>query len=47
VVASDVWRRVGVVFDGSAFKTDGYQPVLEKERGPVDTFSTASFQNAI
>jgi len=46
VVASDVWRRVSVVFDGSAFKTDGYKPVAEKERGPVDTFATASFQNA-
>ena len=35
--ASDVWGKVGVSVDGSAFDTDGYANVLESLRGPVDT----------
>jgi outer membrane receptor protein involved in Fe transport len=37
VSGSDVWGNVGVSVDGSAFRTDGYQNVLESLRGPVDT----------
>ena len=35
-VASDVWGKFGVAFDGSAFKTDGFPIVIENERGLVD-----------
>jgi outer membrane receptor protein involved in Fe transport len=33
---SDVWNKVGVSIDGSAFDTDGYKNVLQSLRGPVD-----------
>jgi outer membrane receptor protein involved in Fe transport len=37
VRGSDVWGKVGVSLDGSAFDTDGYANVLEPLRGRVDT----------
>jgi iron complex outermembrane recepter protein len=36
VRASDVWGKVGVSLDGSAFDTDGYANVLPSLRGRVD-----------
>ncbi len=44
--ASDVWGRVGVVVDASAFRTDGYPIVAEAERGAVDNNATVDFRNA-
>ena len=41
--ASDVWGKVGVSVDGSAFDTDGYANVLESLRGPVDTKVAVQF----
>jgi outer membrane receptor protein involved in Fe transport len=43
--ASDVWGKVGVSVDGSAFDTDGYANVLESLRGPVDTKVGVRFGN--
>ncbi|MEO7191298.1 MAG: TonB-dependent receptor [Vicinamibacterales bacterium] len=43
--ASDVWGRVGVVVEGSAFDTEGYVPVAASERGPVDTKASVNFRN--
>jgi outer membrane receptor protein involved in Fe transport len=37
VHGSDVWGKVGVSIDGSAFDTDGYANVLPSLRGRVDT----------
>jgi iron complex outermembrane receptor protein len=44
--ASDVWGKVGVSIDGSAFDTDGYANVLESLRGPVDTKVAVQFGHA-
>jgi outer membrane receptor protein involved in Fe transport len=41
--ASDVWGKVGVSIDGSAFDTDGYANVLQSLRGPVDTKVAVQF----
>jgi len=41
--ASDVWGKVGVSIDASAFDTDGYANVLESLRGPVDTKVAVQF----
>ncbi len=41
--ASDVWGKVGVSVDGSAFDTDGYANVLQSLRGPVDTKVAVQF----
>jgi iron complex outermembrane receptor protein len=43
VRASDVWGKVGVSIDASAFDTDGYANVLESLRGPVDTKVAVQF----
>jgi len=43
VRASDVWGKVGVTVDGSAFDTDGYPNVLSSLRGPVDTKVAVQF----
>lgn len=49
VLATDVWRRVGVVLDGAAYSTDGYPIVVETnpagaaERGRVDKNASVSF----
>jgi outer membrane receptor protein involved in Fe transport len=46
VSASDVWGKVGVFVDGSAFRTDGYPIVAPAERGAVDNNATVDFRNA-
>ena len=43
--ASDVWGKVGVSVDGSAFTTDGFPQVIANERGPVDTKATVDYKN--
>jgi len=42
--ASDVWGKVGVSIDGSAFDTDGYANVLPSLRGRVDTKVAVQFR---
>jgi outer membrane receptor protein involved in Fe transport len=44
--ASDVWGRLGVVVEGTAFDTDGYPIVAASERGAVDTKAAVKFGNA-
>ena len=44
-VASDVWGKVGVSFEGSGFTTDGFPQVIESERGRVDTLATVDYHN--
>jgi outer membrane receptor for ferrienterochelin and colicin len=50
-LGSDVWGRVGVLFDGAAFSTDGYPIVVATnpaglpERGLVDKNASVSFTN--
>ena len=46
LTASDVWGKVGVVVDGSAFRTDGYPIVAAAERGAVDNNASVDFRNA-
>jgi iron complex outermembrane receptor protein len=45
-LASDVWGKVGVSLDASAFDTDGYANVLESLRGPVDRKVAVQFGHA-
>jgi outer membrane receptor protein involved in Fe transport len=45
VFGSDVWGRVGVTVDGSAFRTDGFPVVAPSERGLIDNNATVSFHN--
>lgn len=42
--ASDVWGKLGVAIEGSAFGTDGFPIVRANERGPIDTKSTVDFR---
>jgi outer membrane receptor protein involved in Fe transport len=42
---SDVWGRVRASIDASAFSTDGYPPVAERERGLVDKNAAVNFRN--
>lgn len=42
---SDVWGRVRASVDASAFGTDGYPPVAERERGLVDKNAAVNFRN--
>jgi outer membrane receptor protein involved in Fe transport len=50
-LATDVWGRVGMVLEGSAFATDGYpivvgtNPAGVRERGLVDKNASVDFQN--
>jgi outer membrane receptor protein involved in Fe transport len=44
--ASDVWGKVGVVADGSAFGTDGFPIVAPAERGRVDNNANVRFGTA-
>ena len=44
-VASDVWGKVGVSVEGSAFTTDGFPQVIANERGRVDTMATVDYRN--
>ena len=43
--ASDVWGKVGIAVNGSAFDTDGFKQVIENEQGPVDTEARVEFKN--
>lgn len=43
-LASDVRGRLGVMVDGSVFRTDGYPIVAAAERGRVDNNATDSFR---
>ena len=43
---SNVWGRLAVSADGSAFVTDGYPIVARAERGPVDNNAAVSFKTA-
>ncbi len=45
VLASDVFGKLGVSVDGSAFDTNGYPVVVANERGPVDTNVAVNFKN--
>jgi outer membrane receptor protein involved in Fe transport len=46
VRASDVYGKLGIVVEGSAFDTDGYPIVAAAERGAVDTKASVLFRNA-
>src|SRR5262249_30891583 len=41
----DVWGKVGVLVDGSFFRTDGFPIVIDNERGLVDDQSNDAFKN--
>src|SRR5499427_2923315 len=41
----DVWGKVGVLVDGSFFRTDGFPIVIPNERGQVDDKSNDAFKN--
>src|SRR5215471_19001839 len=43
--AGDVWGKVGVLVDGSFFRTDGFPVVIANERGLVDDQSNDAFKN--
>jgi outer membrane receptor protein involved in Fe transport len=45
--ASDVWGKVGVSIDGSAFTTDGFPQVIASERGAVDTKAKVDYTNVM
>jgi outer membrane receptor protein involved in Fe transport len=42
---SDVWGKLGVSVDASAFDTDGYATVRPEDRGAVDNKSSVTFKN--
>jgi outer membrane receptor protein involved in Fe transport len=41
----DVWGKVGLMVDGSFFRTDGFPIVIANERGLVDDKSNDAFKN--
>ncbi|MCC7007396.1 MAG: TonB-dependent receptor [Acidobacteria bacterium] len=43
--ASDVWGKVGVAVDATAFDTDGYANVLPSQRGGVDNNVAVQYKN--
>jgi outer membrane receptor protein involved in Fe transport len=43
--ASDVWGKLGIAVDGSAFRTDGFPIVVASERGRVDNNAAVEFGN--
>ncbi|MBI4478031.1 MAG: TonB-dependent receptor [Acidobacteria bacterium] len=45
VFASDVWGKLGLAADASAFSTDGFYIVRANERGAVDTKAGVEFRN--
>jgi outer membrane receptor protein involved in Fe transport len=45
VFASDVWGKLGVAVQGSAFDTDGFPIVTAAERGIIDNNAEVNFQN--
>lgn len=42
---SEVWGKLGVAVNGSAFDTDGFQVVAASERGPIDNNAKVQFGN--
>jgi iron complex outermembrane receptor protein len=44
-LGSDVWGKLGVVVEGSLFRTDGFPIVAPSERGVIDINATTKFQN--
>jgi len=44
--ASDVWGKLGVIFNATAFGTDGYTIVAEEERGPIDVDANVKYRTA-
>jgi outer membrane receptor protein involved in Fe transport len=45
VYGSDVWGKVGVAVNASAFDTDGFKQVKANEAGPIDTNAAVKFSN--
>ena len=45
VFGSDVWGKLGIAVNGSAFDTDGFPIVVASERGAVDNNAKVSFGN--
>jgi outer membrane receptor protein involved in Fe transport len=45
VIGSDVWGKVGLIVDGSSFRTDGYPIVRATERGRIDNNASVKFHN--
>jgi outer membrane receptor protein involved in Fe transport len=45
VFASDVWGKLGVAVEGTAFDTDGFPIVVADERGIIDNNAEVNFQN--
>jgi outer membrane receptor protein involved in Fe transport len=45
VFASDVWGKLGVAVEGSAFDTDGFPIVTAAERGIIDNNASVTFKN--
>ncbi len=43
--ASDRWGKVGAAIEASAFDTDGFPIVAERERGPIDNNADVTFAN--
>jgi outer membrane receptor protein involved in Fe transport len=43
--ASDVWGKLGIAVEGSAFDTDGFPIVVADERGIIDNNAEVNFQN--
>jgi outer membrane cobalamin receptor len=46
VAGSDIWGKLAVAIDGSAFDTDGYPIVARSERGAVDNNAAVNFKTA-
>ena len=44
--ASDVWGKLGVTMNATAFSTDGYTIVAEEERGSIDIPANVKYQTA-
>jgi outer membrane receptor protein involved in Fe transport len=42
---SDVWGKLGLAVEGSAFNTDGFPIVAPSEKGLIDNNATVSFKN--
>jgi outer membrane receptor protein involved in Fe transport len=43
--ASDVWGKLGVTFDATTLRTDGYKIVAPEERGPIDNEANVRYQS--
>jgi outer membrane cobalamin receptor len=44
-IASDQWKQLGAVEEGSFLKTDGFPIVAAPERGPIDTNANVKYNN--